>query len=789
MPDYVRVALPSPPFAVLTYELPPYLAPEAFAPGCRAVAPLGNGFRAVIVLGAEERAPDGVETRALLWPLEREPLLGPDWMSMASSLAARLAEPVGQVLYGLLPKGLRSARMRLVSRLAVPGAGRKRSFAPRELAEAGPELLAALAAAWSEGRLGVAAHSEPDVCVRLLADPPWPLRPGAVRQQSILDYLYDSGPCGREHLLAALEPGLEPALRVLEERGLVAVGPWPEESLASGEASAREGAPEASWLDSLSPTPEQAAALDGLLPALGRRQGEAHLVHGVTGSGKTYLYLRLIRECLASGRSALLLAPEVALSLALFRAARTALPGARVELSHGYLPPGRREKIFRESGEAGPRLVVGTRSALFLPLRDLGLVILDEEHDESFKQDERLVYQAKEVAWFRAQQAGALLLLGSATPDVKTFHAASSGAMGLHRLTCRANECVLPAMELVDVSNLAGSDGPLAPRVVERLNEVVAAGEQAVLMLNRRGYSPVMYCLSCEEAVSCPNCRVAFTWHKARGRLVCHYCGLSVPFPSPCAKCGQTGFLPLGEGTEQLEEVLARVLPPDTAIVRLDRDAARRRERMEAILADFSAGRAQVMVGTQMLSKGHHFPGVTLVVVAEADRGLNLPDYRATERTFQLLVQVAGRAGRGERPGSVLIQTRSPAHPFWKHVLSGDYQGFYEREVELRQRYGYPPFSRLGLLRLSYPADDAGGAELMTALSRALAEMAREKGLRLLGPAPAPLSQLHGRKRFQCLVKAQAWLPIRELYVRARGLVPRGADLRLSLDLDPVNML
>jgi len=783
MPVYVRVALPSPPFAVLTYELPPYLPAAAFAPGCRAVAPLSGGFRAVVVLGPEERPPEGVQTRPLLWPLEREPLLGPGWMRMAVNLAARLAEPVGQVLYGLLPKGLRSAQVRFVARLAVPGAGRRRTFTPRDLAEAGPQMLAALAAAWDEGRLATAARSEPDVCVRLLADPPWPLRPGAVRQARILDYLYDSGPCSREHLAAALGPGHEPALRTLEERGLAAVGPWPDD------AAHRTLEPEASWLDSLTPTPEQSEALAGLTEALAARQGGTRLLYGVTGSGKTYVYLRLVRECLAQGRSALLLAPEVALALALFRAARGALPGAQVELSHGYLPPGRRETVFREAGGPGPRLVVGTRSALFLPLRDPGLIILDEEHDESFKQDERLVYQAKEVAWFRAQEAGGMLLLGSATPDVKTFHAASSGAMPLHRLGRRVGAGGMPAMELVDVSGLAPSDGPFAPAVVERLHETVAAGDQAVIMLNRRGWAPVMYCLSCEAAVSCPECRVAFTWHKARGRLVCHYCGLSVPFPSPCAACGQTGFLPLGEGTEQLEERLADLLPPDTAVVRLDRDAARRRERMEAILSDFAAGRAQVMVGTQMLSKGHHFPGVTLVVVAEADRGLNLPDYRATERTFQLLTQVAGRAGRGERPGSVLVQTRSPAHPFWKFVLEGDYEGFYAREVELRRRYGYPPFARLGLLRFSFPAEDADGPELMAGFSRALAELAREKGLRLLGPAPAPLAQLHGRKRFQCLVKAQSWLPIRELYVRARGLVPRGADLRVALDLDPVSML
>ncbi|EPR42770.1 primosomal protein N [Desulfovibrio sp. X2] len=784
-PRFLRVALPSPPFALLTYELPEYFPAEAFVPGSRALAPLGGGFRAVVVVGPEEAAPEGVATRPLLWPLEREPLLGADYLEMARNLSARLAEPLGQVLFGLLPRGVRSAQVRYKVR---GGKGRKRSFSPRDLADLPGAELAALAGEWMRGRMEVAGKPERDICVRLLADPPWPVRPGAVRQARILDYLYDSGPVAREHLTAAMGPGHEPSLQVLEERGLLAVGPWPEDAVPAPE----NGAGGASWLDEIEPTGEQAAALDEMLAAMdagfSSGKGASRLLHGITGSGKTFVYLRLIRRCLEQGRPALLLAPEVALAMALHRAACTALPGARVDFYHGYLPPGRREAVFRAASEEGPRLVVGTRSALFLPLRAPGLVVLDEEHDESFKQDERLVYQAKEVAWFRATRAGALLVLGSATPDLKTYHAAQNGAMPLSRLSRRVGAGEPPAVELVDISGRRG-EGPLCAEAVEKLTATVEAGEQAIIMLNRRGYSPVMYCLSCEEAISCPNCRVSLTYHKARERLVCHYCGLSLPFPSPCSKCGQTAFVPMGEGTEQLEEVLGHILPPDTAVVRLDRDAARRRERMEAILGDFAAGRAQVMVGTQMLSKGHHFPGVTLVVVAEADMGLNMPDYRATERTFQLLVQVAGRAGRGEKPGTVLIQTRSPSHPFWRFVLDADYEGFYAREIELRRRFGYPPFVRLGLLRLSHPSDDPEGPTQIAALAGELSRLAAEKGVRLLGPAPAPLSQLKGRKRVHCLLKADSWLQIRELYARARTLLPKNTEIRLSLDLDPVSML
>ena len=468
---------------------------------------------------------------------------------------------------------------------------------------------------------------------------------------------------------------------------------------------------------------------------------------------------------------------------------------------HGSQSPSRRERTFSElawgrDGERQPALVVGSRSALFLPLPDLGLVVLDEEHDESYKQEERLSYQAKEVAYFRASRAGALLVLGSATPDVKTFYAAQSGAIPMHTLTRRAGGASPPDIELVALSARNLQEQPFAPQSLESLKEVIKAGDQAMVMLNRRGSTPpMMYCLECgkaserEAVYRCPECNVGMTFHKTRERLVCHYCGLVHPYPSPCARCGGLSFLPLGGGTQHLEETLEGLVPAGTEVVRLDRDSTRRQERLEDILDRFARGQAQVMVGTQMLSKGHHFPGVTLVVVADGDLGLNLPDYRASERTFQLLVQAAGRSGRGERPGRVLIQTRNPGHVFWDFVVRGDYEGFYAREIELRRKYAYPPFVKLGLLRFSYPADWEGGAMVLGQAAKAVREAARELSATVLGPAPAPLSRLKGRNRFHCLVKAQRWPTVRELYARVAGLAPRGGDFRVQLDLDPLNML
>jgi len=275
-------------------------------------------------------------------------------------------------------------------------------------------------------------------------------------------------------------------------------------------------------------------------------------------------------------------------------------------------------------------------------------------------------------------------VLGSATPDVKTFQAAKSGAIPVSTLRERVGNAMLPEVELVDISTLNDANKPLAPRTEEALKETVERGDQAIVMLNRRGYAPLMYCLDCTETVRCPECEVGMTYHKGRERVICHYCGTSYAYPLLCAKCGGSNFIPMGEGTERLEEYIDGILPEGTRVLRLDRDATRRQERLEEILGAFGKGEAQVLVGTQMISKGHHFPKVTLVVVSDGDLGLNLPDYRSGERTFQLLVQVAGRAGRGESPGKVFIQTRNPKHPIWNEVLSGDYQAFFEREIGRR---------------------------------------------------------------------------------------------------------
>lgn len=814
-----HVALCSPPYATLSYLTPEEFPGFSWQPGIRVAVPLGNGaIRAGVIVAVfsedDENAEhgvfsgqhamprkEGITLRPLTWPLEKTPLLPADYMDTVAQLAARQYSSPGRILGNLLPQGLRiTARIRVRQYLPdLNGKGRRpRLFALRDIPSMPQAERASLAQDFMNGRAELLMLAEDtaqgELCA-LACDPPWPVRPHAARQREVLDWLLKNGVCSRKKLREAL-PDSGPALTSLVKNKLVELRPCDTEEDEAEPGEDLLPPPEAPFTLS----EEQQAALDGYCRemdalAKGQERPSPHLLFGITGSGKTAVYLELARACLARGRSALILAPEVAIALKLRRDAAERFPGTPLFFYHGYQSQQQRERTFRRlAARKEPCLIIGTRSALFLPMPPLGAIVLDEEHDGSFKQEDRLPYQAKEVAWERARRHRALLILGSATPDIKTFHAAMEGAFPLARLTHRAGGGSLPVIELVDIREQPSSR-LLSPRAVEALRETVQKGEQAVVLLNRRGYSPLMYCLDCGTVAKCPHCDIALTYHKKREQLVCHYCGHTRPYPSPCEKCGGLNFLPMGEGTEKLEESLAGeelagALPPGGRVLRLDRDSTARPGRMEEILSAFARQEAQVLVGTQMLSKGHHFPNVTLAVVADGDMGLNMPDYRSAERTFQLLVQSSGRAGRGEKPGRVLIQTRDIHHYCWQFVENGDYEGFYEHEIALRKQRRYPPFVKLALIRLSYPWDWNEGQKYVNAFASALRKHGRELGLTVLGPAPAPLARIQGRSRFQCLIKAGAWHIVRQAYALAlRDMGNLQHDMRISLDLDPVNML
>ncbi len=786
---FYQVALLTPPYSTFTYALPAWWPKESasfFCAGLRVAIPLGKGLRVgVLISHGQKENPLGeeVQIKEITAPLETRPILSPAYLALIQQLALRQCRSQGDILRHILPSGLRSAQVKIRTfehgKAHVHGL---KSFADMDAAQS-----TALAYALMQGSAHIlppktdSANSE--LCV-LQVDPPWPVRPMAVKQIAILDHLLDHGSTHKRLLLRTLGSGSAPALNSLLKQGHVQIQASEEEE----EAHASLLPPPTTEAFSLSEAQEIAvkAFEEALDTAQSSGKAQSHLLYGITGSGKTAVYMELAKICHARGLSILLLAPEVALTLKLKRDVSMALPHIPLFLYHGYQGSISREKTFRLLAERqSPCIVVGTRSALFLPLQNLGAIVLDEEHDSSFKQDEKLHYQAKEVAWFRVAQQKGLLVLGSATPDLKTFYAAKEGKLQMQTLPSRVGGGTLPEIQLVNISGQKNSHASLAQESEVALKETLARGEQAVILLNRRGYAPLMYCLDCNKVARCPHCEIGLTYHKGRERLICHYCGHAVPFPTLCTHCKGMHFLPMGEGTEKLTEYLSTLV--NGKVLRLDRDSTRREGRMEEILEAFRRQEAQVLVGTQMLSKGHHFPQVTLALVADGDLGLNTPDYRAAERTFQLLIQSAGRAGRGQKPGKVLIQTRDVNHYCWQYIQHADFEGFYHDEMARREKRRYPPFVHLALIRISFPFDFTQGAQELLQMGAQLRRVGQEHGVTVLGPAPAPLAILRGQKRFHCLLKSHDWQAIRHIYNYCVKIADK-KHFKLSLDLDPLNM-
>ncbi len=790
---FYRIALLSPPFGVFTYALPWWWPKEHasfFCVGLRVAIPLGKGIRVGIICdaGQEESGLDAdIEVKHIVSPLEVTHLLQPWYFSMINQLALRQSRHEGDILRHILPAGLRSAQSKI--RTFIDGKAHiytlKMVQCPNEAftASQGEALALALMAGTAQILPPKVDSALSELCV-LQVDPPWPVRPMAIKQVSILDYLLDKGSTNRRQLLRQLGQGAAPALQSLLRQGHVRLEAPQEEE----EAIHMALLPPPDSAFTLSTAQEEAlqAFANALEEAQSTGKVQGHVLYGVTGSGKTAVYLELAKMCYAQGLSILLLAPEVALALKLRRDVALALPHVPTFLYHGYQNPLIRENIFKDlATRTQPCIVVGTRSALFLPLKNIGAVVLDEEHDASFKQDEKMVYQAKEVAWFRMAQQKGLVVLGSATPDIKTFYAAKQGKLQVQKLPSRVGGGTLPEIQLVSIHGQKATQATLAAESELALKETLARGEQAVILLNRRGYAPLVYCLDCQKVARCPHCEIGLTYHKKRQRLICHYCGYAVPFPTLCSHCKGMHFLPMGEGTEKLTEYLSSLT--SGKVLRLDRDSTRREGHMEEILEAFRRQEAQILVGTQMLSKGHHFPEVTLAVVADGDLGLNTPDYRAAERTFQLLVQSAGRAGRGQKAGKVLIQTRDVQHYCWQYIQNADFEGFYADEMQRREKWRYPPFVHLGLIRISFPVDFSEGNDFLRQCGAQLRQAGKENLVTVLGPTPAPLSILRGQKRFHCLLKSESWQAIRHIYNFAITIFTH-KNIKLSLDLDPLNM-
>jgi primosomal protein N' (replication factor Y) len=538
-------------------------------------------------------------------------------------------------------------------------------------------------------------------------------------------------------------------------------------------------------------TSAQTGALRSIEKRISDKVFATLLLHGVTGSGKTEVYIRAMQAALDSNRGAMMLVPEIALTPILSRRLRAHF-GGRIAIFHSSLSKGERfdEWSRLRSGEA--RVVLGTRSAVFAPIRNLGVIIIDEEQDASYRQEESPFYHARDTAIVRAQKESAVIVLGSATPSLESFHNAQAGKYEYLHLPERVANRPMARAEMIDMREVfARRKKPaiFSDELLKEIEETHARREQSIILLNRRGYSSFILCRSCGESINCPNCDVTLTYHQSDRILVCHYCNHHLRAPSQCPSCASKYIYYVGEGTEQIEELLRRRFPT-LRIGRIDRDTKARRHQFEKTLLDFAKGELDLLVGTQMLAKGHDFPNVTLVGVVSVDAGLALPDFRAAERAFQLITQVAGRAGRGDLPGRVLIQTYHPHHYALRHACAQDYRGFYDEEIRHRRNHGYPPFVALALLLVRHK--DAARANVIAhQLRNALAEANRVNACRVLGPAPAPFARLRGEHRVQLLIKSRSRKQMRAVIDSAlQQLEKAGQDLRsVTLEIDPVSMM
>jgi len=747
---FCAIALARPVFQTFVYRVPPAL--RGVSPGCRVRVPFGRR-RELGIVHALAGAPDRT-TRDVLEVLDKEPLLPPTLLELCAWLSDYYAAPPGLVYRAALPPGLFGERV------------------PEGTAELRRQVMT------------------------VVGEPPTLLERDEVfgrahRQREAYETLEAiGGSAAVAHLEGHYGYG-RGVLQGLVKRGLVGV----EEVAVERDPFAGQGH------DVELPrhlNEAQRAVLTRLEELSGERSPGVALLRGVTGSGKTVVYLRLIRSVLERGRTAIVLVPEIALTPQTVQRFRAAF-GDRVAVLHSALSAGERHDAWRALRDGSRRVVIGTRSAIFAPVPEPGVIILDEEHDGSYKQSDTPRYHARAVAAMRGRLEGALVLLGSATPSLETWANATRGRYALLELPERATPHQLPAVRVVDLREvraaaLEAGEAPetiVTPGLRAAIRARLERGEQSILLLNRRGYSTFLQCPSCGRVWSCPSCNVSLTHHRARGRLVCHHCGHERPVPPACEECGEAELVFSGVGTEHVERRVGELFPA-ARIARMDVDTTGTKGAHARLLERVRLREVDILLGTQMIAKGLDFPGVTLVGVINADVGLNLPDFRAGERTFQLLAQVAGRAGRGGQPGEVLVQTARPHHPAVGHALDHDYVGYATRELADREGPGYPPVRRLANLLVTGPSE-ARVAEAAERLAETVRRLISEAGLsatEVVGPAPCPIDRIRARWRWHFLVKSDRAAELGRLLRHvARHAQQPGAGLRLEIDRDPEALL
>jgi primosomal protein N' (replication factor Y) len=744
--NFARVIIPSPLGQPLIYSVPDDLR-DSISVGMRVLIPLGKRKVTGVVLELLQTT-SLLQTRPVQALPDEAPVLDQTLLLLSQWVAHYYLATLGEVLAAILPPPLRRESQRKVVLL--------------------PEVIA----------------------------------PNDPLEQEILRLLRqkESGMNVKTLTRRISSGNVHSALERLHSRGAVAIheripGLRRRNPVHVGELSAeRSVIPTAFTL-----TPEQQSALAAIEER--RRQGgfEVFLLHGCTGSGKTEVYLRAMERTRQAGRQSLILIPEISLTPQLIDRLDARFPG-RVGVLHSALTGAERWSQWWRIARGAADVVIGARSAVFAPLPRLGLIIVDEEHDPSYKQEEGLRYNGRDVAVVRGKYLACPVILGSATPAMESYENCRSGRYRLLEMPERVQSRPLPKIELVDLraqANKSTRDDSGAHRLISReladaLSENYARSRQSLIFLNRRGFANFLQCRHCGQILRCAYCSVTLTWHLQRKSLCCHHCNFRRPVIEVCPACGDPALAGVGSGTEQIEQALHELVP-GARIARMDRDSTSKRGSQEALIRRWEKGEIDILLGTQMITKGHDVSGVTLVGALLADMSLNLPDFRAAERTFQLLSQVAGRSGRGDDPGRVVVQTFAPDHYTMRHLLRHDYENFFAAEIEFRRALNYPPFCRLVSLRVDGPKADEVEAKAKILAQGLRAQLARDakrrEQIEILGPAPAPILKLRSRYRWQLLLKSKQSTMLLELAGHARTLLPRSRACRLHIDVDPYNML
>jgi len=827
-PLNVRVAVPLPIEEPLTY-LWPESTPSSPAIGWRVLVPLGNRrVTGYVVQGnpTPSRSVAGKQEsyafKSILSVLDDEPLFGSKELQFYEWMARYYLASLGEVLRTALP-GSMNVRSYKAVRILPEGmlALQRGLFLTRQEAEilsclerSGQMALQSLRQkvgrsvargvesleekGFVEGCQLLKGRKEAKALEQALVSLSFPpsSRPSEEwisllpeDEARVVKYLDRNGPCSAKDLKKAL-PRLEKVLDNLTKKGFV-------------EYRKQESLPEATSSTPVPPilppslTPEQRRAANEIRSFLDQDAFHSFLLHGVTSSGKTEVYLQVIEQALKTGKDALILVPEIGLTPQTLHRFSSRF-GARVAVLHSRLTERERLDFWWKIRRGHAKIAIGARSAVFAPFRNLGVIVVDEEHDPSYKQQDRVRYNARDLALVRGQRERAVVILGSATPSLESYYNVQSDKSTLLELTERIQARPLPEIHPIDMRHPApyrAERSSLSLPLQQALVENWEQGKKSLIFLNRRGYAHTLACRDCGHLVRCPHCSVSLTLHRARKRLCCHYCEYQALVPSECPSCGGLDVQPVGKGTERIEEEM-RALLPESRIGRMDRDTTRKRGAHEKILSQFRGEDLDILIGTQMIAKGHDIPEITLVGVILADVSLDLPDFRAPERTLQLLMQVAGRAGRGEWPGRVLIQSYHPDHYCIESVCRHDYKKFYEQEIAYREELGYPPFCRMVNLRLTGKSEEATqkAARRMGEVARLIQDeqASQYKGIEILGPSLAPLARLRDRFRYHCFLKGKTPKTVlsftRDILARRKEFLP-STRVQLEVDVDPVQVL